>query len=203
MHDDTMKRTREHFFEGMGPSLSVTQPMRTVKTQTPAATTPAEMLNRLDPRLRRLVSRACRNSYAASKVVKLFEDYIASCFTTDKMPNEDDWWCDLLLERPTVSKRHDGKCTAQLFFHPTSQTDGFHRLLLHAVGQFHGLKVVLRTVDIAIGNQKEARALIVTGEEQSAPFPYRLLKHLEAMEHSTEPATVSSLGLGTSALRVS
>jgi phosphosulfolactate phosphohydrolase-like enzyme len=107
-----------------------------------------DMLHRIDPRLRRLVVRACHNSYAAAKVVELFESFIVQSFTNDKKSTllTDCWWSDLLLECPTLTHRRDSRrSTAQFFFHPTLPTGGFHRLLLHAVCQFHGLNVVSRT----------------------------------------------------------
>jgi hypothetical protein len=146
MNDDEMKDSREQFFEGYGP-IQKDKPQKLKPTKTNALVSGEDMLNRIDQRLRRLLIRACHNSYAAAKVVELFESFIVSSFMNDTSTLlNDGWWRDLLLECPTLTHRKDSnRSTVQFFFHPTLPTGGFHRLLLHAVCQFHGLNVVSRT----------------------------------------------------------
>ena len=147
MNDSEMKDAREQFFEGHGP-VHNDSPPKWKSSRNVRALNGDDMLHRIDPRLRRLVVRACHNSYAAAKVVELFESFVVQSFTNDKKSTllTDCWWSDLLLEYPTINHRRDScRSTAQFFFHPTLPTGGFHRLLLHAVCQFHGLNVVSRT----------------------------------------------------------
>lgn len=146
MNDEEMKDSREQFFEGYGP-IQKDKPQNLKPTKTNTVLSGKDMLNRIDQRLRRLLIRACHNSYAAAKVVELFESFIVSSFMNDTSTLlKDGWWIDLLLECPTLTHRKDSnRSTVQFFFHPTLPTGGFHRLLLHAVCQFHGLNVVSRT----------------------------------------------------------
>ena len=161
MSDTEMKEAREQFFDGYGPIPNRTTGRRNVTSSGHVATlTGDEMLHRIDPRLRRLVLRACHNSYAAAKVVERLESFLIQSFLVKVLPATstvpivlpDGWWRDLLLERPTLTHRTDGQharsattTTAQFFFHPTLPTGGFHRLLLQAICQFHGWHVTVRT----------------------------------------------------------
>lgn len=144
-----MKDAREQFFEGYGPMTNHDTGRLNVKSskKNDVAFSGDDMLNRIEPRLRRLLIRACHNSYAAAKVVEFFESFIILSFSNVRSVSlKDGWWMDLLLECPTLTHRNDNhRSTAQFFFHPTLPTAGFHRLLLHAVCQFHGLNVVSRT----------------------------------------------------------
>jgi hypothetical protein len=69
-----------------------------------------------------------------------------------------DWWKDILVECPTPTTMTDGKLVVQLYFDDetnnnndnhskTNNHGGFHRLLLHAVTQLHGLHSVSRIVE--------------------------------------------------------
>ena len=150
MNDDEMKDSREKFFEGHGPMQHKDQSRKFKPSKVDTVLSGEDMLNRIDQRLRRLLVRACHNSFAAAKVVDLFESFIITSFMNDDKSTttllKDDWWMDLLLECPTLTHRRDSnRSTVQFFFHPTLPTGGFHRLLLHAVCQFHGLNVVSRT----------------------------------------------------------
>jgi hypothetical protein len=96
-------------------------------------------------------------------------------------PNDDMWWESLLLECPTVTRRKDSdRVAAQFFFDSTLPTAGFHRLLLHAVCQFHGLNVVSRMEsNFVFQNQiTSARILVATGHVDDASSIIRLLHHL-------------------------
>jgi hypothetical protein len=184
MKDDEMKSAREQFFEGHGPMPIVHNDRRKLKK---VSLTGDDMLNRIDQRLRRLVVRACHNSYAAAKVVNLFETLIVNLFTNEKKSIliADGWWKDLLLECPTVTHQKDSdRCLVQFFFHPTLPTGGFHRLLLHAVCQFHGLNVVSRTernYEYVWENQTTttgARSLTASGSLDNESSTILLLQHI-------------------------
>jgi len=243
MQDDAYKSTREHFFEGCGPLPSSTTIQQHQQHHRKKPWTADDMLNRIDPRLRRVVVRACRNSYAAAKVVELFEECILTVFRGDNSflmcpsssssPEDEHngtapvssccWWKDLLLQCPTVNTtspfgknrlEQDGALhyRAQFFFHAASPTGGFHRLLLQAVCQFHGLQAVSRMVlyddEVKIDKSAstpntKARALIVTGALREEPARFRLLQHLnEQQQQQSEDANVCNVGEQMSALRV-
>jgi hypothetical protein len=177
MEAGEMRAKREKFFEGEGPMLApppslVDYHKRSIASKKEPSTA-SDMLNRMDPRLRRLVVRAYRNSYAAAKVVDKFEAFVVGSFGTligsTASLESDDWWRDLLLECPTITRRRDnGKYSAQFYFHGSAPTAGFHRLLLHAVCKFHGLNAVPKmersySVGGDHGSIGGARTLWVTG----------------------------------------
>jgi hypothetical protein len=190
MQDDEMKHARNQFFEGEGPQPFPSRPVGSGNIKKTTSLTAGDMMNRMDPRLRRLVVRACHNSYAAAKVLGLFEEFVVASFVSGNRKKSESlvktilegWWHDLLIECPSVSQRKDNsRYTAQFFFDPTSSTGGFHRLLLQAICQFHGLHTISRMVrNISIGDNTEARALIITGNIEKVK--YRLLEHLEGKE---------------------
>ena len=77
------------------------------------------------------------------------------------------WWSTLLTQAPTVlstvSRREQDVAThvrVQFLFDAASPTGGFHRLLLHAVCQYHGLTAVSQMIEHAGCSN---RALVVTG----------------------------------------
>lgn len=214
MNDNEMKVAREQFFEGHGPMSNHNNNnkngSRKVKSSNNGAMLSGDdMLNRIDPRLRRLLIRSCRNSYAAGKVVELFESFILYSFSN--VPSaavvlQDDWWMDLLLECPTLTHRNDNhhRSTVQFFFHPTLPTGGFHRLLLHAVCQFHGLNVASRTEDsyeciwsngVTTNGARVLNATGYTREEESTSMSNSvlLLQHIgENVDDSVGYTTSSS-----------
>jgi len=214
MQDDALKSAREQFFEGAGPLPTTTATCRQrskPKEQGPLLLSASDRLHRVDPRLRRVVVRACRNSYAAAKVVELFEECVVSVFRGDgdwvlvtpvasvadettaldgDNNNNNTWWKDLLLQSPTVDTNNGtGDYRAQFYFHPTSPTGGFHRLLLQAVCQFHGLHTVSRmvydVVQMESGSRSKARALTVTGARMTEEPRFRLLEHLGQQEEES------------------
>ena len=232
MHGDAFREARENFFEGAGPlpSCSLLNPPRrhTSTTKQLEYLTAAARMNRIDPRLQSVVVRACRNSFAAAKVVERLEDYVASTFqrehsdwiliptppASNNRSNEEEqglWWKGLLLQSPTVSKNKNnhtntmdddsseeggtvhvkGNYTVQFLFDADSSTGGFHRLLLQAICQFHGLNTVSRNLhdapllDGTICSQ--ARVLMATGlvQEEGAQ-QMRLLQHLNEQQRSQQ-----------------
>ena len=158
---------RDRFFEGELPVPQ--QSAATSRKPTAAPTSAEQMLFRIDNRLRRVVVKACQNSYPAARVVKTFETFLLKSFRSPNSTNTvgklvDNWWDGILLEQPTITRRKDGKLvTTQFYFDPSNATGGFHRLLLHAVSQFHGLSAVSRMAQISIGDHKSSRALSVMG----------------------------------------
>lgn len=161
MKDDSLKGVRDRFFECELPVAveAPSQPRSHVSHKRPL--TADDMMNRIDNRLRRIVIKACTNSYPAAIVVETFETFLVSSFTGKKPKLAADWSNDLLLEPPTITHRKDSRSVAQFFFDANSSSGGFHRLLLHAICQFHGLNAASKMVDIAIDGKKQARALTV------------------------------------------
>jgi len=178
-----MAGVRDRFFEGELPGpLAPHQPRSRISQKGPL--TAEDMMNRIDNRLRRIVVKACSNSYAASKVVETFEEFLVASFADSKPKLVEDWWDDLLLEPPSITSRKDLRSVAQFFFDADSTTGGFHRLLLHAVCQFHGLHAVSKMVDITIDSKSKSRALNVTGVLGEKKF--RLLDHIAERQNDTE-----------------
>jgi hypothetical protein len=194
MEDDTLKDVRERFFEGEGP---VNAPVSRTNRSHRKILTPDDMMCRIDPRLRQVVVKACANSYPASKVVGKFEDFIVASFAADEMFEDfvvtsadgtkgiqlpEDWWSGLLLDHPTITKDDspsEERTIANFFFDAESSTGGFHRLLLHAVAQFHGLKAVSKITRIGAS---KARTLVVSGSMDKVKF--RLLDYLAEKERA-------------------
>lgn len=140
------------------------------------------MMQRIDPRLQSVVERACANSEPASRVVSMFEQFIIACFSGTKVKQSKDWWTELLLESPAITKKKDStSIKAQFLFEADTSKGGFHRLLVHAVAQFHGLQVVSRMLKIQVGDKSMARSLTVSGTiDEPCGCTYHLLNHLSA-----------------------
>lgn len=163
--DESLKDVRDKFYEGE---------LTAKPTQAPPcgkpldANTPEEMLLRIESRLRRIVVKACENSAPASTVVNTVEAFLVRAHRGKKvMDNDTDWWVDLLLEPPTVTCRiRDDVYSTRFLFDGDSPNGGFHRLLLHGLCQFHGLKAASSTVQVIINETKgpvQARLLVATG----------------------------------------
>jgi hypothetical protein len=132
------------------------------------------------------------------------------------------WWQSLLLEQPTVTHRKDGKIVVQFFFEAPSDTasaaaggdgkkdaeaaaiaakGGFHRILLHAVCQFHGLRAVSNMIDIVQKDdknnnnnnaiKKSSRALTVMGTSGGMEAKYRLLESIVGPPNNASGAAVT------------
>jgi hypothetical protein len=93
-------------------------------------------------------------------VVLTLETYLRSVFG-DEVPPSGQWWTTLLYEAPEITSTSSDTKTIQFLFDGQSATGGFHRLLLHAVCQYHGLVAVSQSID-------KHRALVVSGSH-SAP----------------------------------
>jgi hypothetical protein len=195
MTDVKLRNIREQFFEGEFASVTPVVPLRPHRSN---PTTAADQMNRIDNRLRNVAVRACRNSGPAATVVDRFETFVIATFlgsahTTRLL--EESWWHDLLLQVPTVRRKPENTPASfmvlQFYFDPYSSTGGFHRLLLHAICQFHGLSAISNMVDV--GDSKQARALIVSGRLTDAP--HRMLQHLIREDTIKTIDHVSSEGL--------
>lgn len=169
--DKSLRLVREQFFDGSLPCdihTSTSSSKRRVVVDD--ALTPIERFHRIEARLRRIVVKACENSFAASKVVNTLEQFLAQVYSGDEDMRSAEEWKEILLEPPvvTASKKkkkddEEGPSTGKIIkfcFDADSSTGGFHRLLLHGVCQFHSLKATSSTSRI---NGKKARVLTATG----------------------------------------
>jgi len=163
MTDKKLEGVRDQFYSGgmaLQPKLS-----RDQKPKSRGPLTPEQMLNRIEARLRRVVVKACENSFPASKVVDTLENFVIRAYKgkSDKTPREA--WNGILLEPPTVTHRkRDDTYVTRFLFDGEASNVGFHRLLLHGLCQFHGLRATSSTMEVVIGNRPtKARLLTATG----------------------------------------
>lgn len=163
MDDEALRGIRDQFFEGgMVPKPKLS---RDHKPTPRGPLTPEQMLNRIDARLRRVVVKACENSFPASKVVETLESFMFRAYKgkQDKTPS----WDGILFEPPTVTHRKtDDSYVARFLFDGESPNGGFHRLLLHGLCQFHGLAATSSTMEVTPGENQEpisARLLTAVG----------------------------------------
>ena len=135
---------------------------------------PSIMLNRIDSRLRRVVVKAITNSYAASKVVNVLETYLLSVYCENESHDanhtseeEEVWWKEIrLLEAPTSTYQKSTQSWITRFvFDSQAPTGGFHRLLLHGLCQFHGLKAMSGS-----SGAKNSRVLTASGTLSGARY---------------------------------
>ena len=130
--------------------------------------TPTRMINRIHDRLRSVLVRACASSDATLKVVDALETCLKSCFLKGKAKASLLSHIDTLLEIPSVTRRTSGHIMARFYFDASDTTGGFHRLLLHAVCQFHGLAATSTTATLTTtagpSGEREARLLTVTAK---------------------------------------
>lgn len=194
LEDHNLDPLRDRFFEGELPGP--TQPSSRTNSREPMSLSGEERLSLIDSRLRRVVAKACRNSYAASRVIKTFETFLVESFSAGETcvtDLADDWWQEVLLECPTVTERKvDNTIAAQFYFHPTNATAGFHRILLDAICQFHGLNPISKTLDISIGDNTQSRSLFVKGNPLS--FGGGNVRLLDVLSQGSDETTVEFLG---------
>ena len=112
---------------------------------------------------------------------------------SDDDKEENDWWCDILLEAPTIThlalEDHVSTMTTttsnlttttiRFLFDGHSPNGGFHRLLMHGLCQFHGLKASSTTMNVTTrhGTSVEARLLVATGTVTET------LKHVKMVDY--------------------
>lgn len=176
--DKNLSIVREKFFDGALPcdNTHSSTSKRKVVTDTNLLT-PLERFHRIETRLRRIVVKACENSYAASKVVNALEEFLIQVHNGEQDERSQEEWQEFLLDSPTVTiasrsttKTNDeaqdsvttrpDKRIIKFLFDADSATGGFHRLLLHGVCQFHCLSATSSTTRV---NGKKARVLAATG----------------------------------------
>ncbi|CAB9526250.1 expressed unknown protein [Seminavis robusta] len=175
MEDKSYSDVRDRFFRG--ELHAKTQEPRIAKRTDPADASAAELFQRIEGRLRRVVVKACENSGPACKVVESFENYLIRSLGEEE-PNvgndEGDFWEGILVERPNYNPQQG---TVTFRFDGDSSSGGFHRLLVHAVCQFHCLKAKTSTAS-------KARVLSVSGVMRGSQ--YRLLDYLMSVQQERQ-----------------
>ena len=187
LREDDM--VREKFFECWLPFNPHSSSSNRTTTVDFTSLTPLERFHRITPNIRRIVVKACENSYAASKVVNTLEDFLCLVHNGEADERKLEDWQEFLLDRPTVTTRrcsvkskkqddlqssslisnsHSGNLIIKFFFDGDSPTGGFHRLLLHGICQFHCLCATSSTIqtDMLVNGsnvRKKARVLTATG----------------------------------------
>ncbi|GAX09438.1 hypothetical protein FisN_6Lh186 [Fistulifera solaris] len=174
LQDKTLQNVRDRFFEGEFATMRVPQ-----KVHPTPADSPKQWMKRIDSRLRPIIIKACSNSYPATCVVRVLEEFLVEqYYDTPSKPLPLDWWHDLLVKAPELAQVND-KRVVEFSFPVDSSQGGFHRLLLHAVAQFHGLHVVSRLIP------NQARFLSVSGYIDAEGPVFSLLDHLERCDVSS------------------
>jgi hypothetical protein len=147
--DKQLQTIRDKFFEGelYGKPQSTTGNKQTTK----GPLTREQRMNRIDNRVRHVVVQSIENSYPATMVLEAFESFLLQAYNQDSIhretETESDVWKDILVDPPTISKQGDDTSflVIRFLFDRESSTGGFHRLLLHALVQFHGLTATSST----------------------------------------------------------
>lgn len=161
--DDVETKTlRDDFFKGEIGYGFINPRSRTSKTVTSSAdVTPEQMLKRIPERLQNVIVRACSSSEATAKIVDSYESFLVLTFTDGNAAPLNANISTSLLEPPSVIQTASGSTVAHFCFDSESSDAGFHRLLLHAVCQFHSLHAVSKTTEL--DESLPVRLLTVTG----------------------------------------
>ena len=184
---------RDKFFRGeIGHGPAVKQ-VPAKKEMDDTLVTPAIMMKRIHGRLRDVLIRACCNTAFSVEIVDLFEQCLIASFHKGKASSLH--VVGTLLEQPTVTKDTTGQTTVRFYFDSESSTGGFHRLLLHAVCQFHGLNAVSTSVEFN-GNSR-SRLLSASGVRISGPH-VRLVDHV--LQEKAQVSPVSNVFIISSEL---
>lgn len=165
--EEGLQSLREGFFAGDVHAKPAPTPVSR-KKETPANQhyyTPDEMLLRIEGRLRKVVIKACENSFPASQVIHKLETFVKAAHrgkstNPAKLNLEETWWKDLLLEPPSVTHRKkDDAWITRFLFDGEMANAGFHRLLLHGLCQFHGLRAISNSMEVTLGTGNDQRVV--------------------------------------------
>lgn len=182
--DKSLDLVREKFFDGSLPCDPYSSSSSRIVVVDIPSLTPLERFHRIESRIRRIVVKACENSYAASKVVNTLEDFLIRIYNGEKDERSQEDWNEFLLGSPIVTERRcsmknkdqdeDSTCNPRrliikFLFDAESATGGFHRLLLHGICQFYCLSATSSSTRINMPTKKDgnvakkARVLTATG----------------------------------------
>jgi hypothetical protein len=183
MEDKQYSDVRDKFFSGELHASAPSAPPQYRKSASDIIDpSPEDLFHRIDGRLRRVVVKACENSAPACKIVESFENYLIAAFDKDDDNPNSNCWEGVLLERPSVSHQ-EGVTHVTFLFDGESTSGGFHRILVHAVSQFHCLKV--KTFSQAESpSEQSARGLSVKGGMRGGN--HRLLDYLTTLQEQKQ-----------------
>ena len=159
--DEKLKQARDLFYAGDLMPTTIQPTKNTTRRARDDSNLSAEdCMNRIDQRIRRVMIKACMNSYPAVKVVETLEEYVVATFLLElgEFRGSSEWWKDLLIREPEISFHSDSRLIINFHFDAANSTGGFHRILLHAIAQFHGLIAVSK-----MSNTIKARVLTISG----------------------------------------
>lgn len=195
LRQDELSGVREQFFEGELPHRSnAVVAYNPNKYQPKGPLTPAHMMNRIDARLRRVVVKACENSFPASKVVHTLEAFLVRAYAGKSDTTPRDTWKELLLEPPTVTHRkRDDTYITRFLFDADSSTGGFHRLLLHGLCQFHGLGATSSSMEVVVeGGKGKSSARLLTASGTLSGAEVKLVDLIMQRKQQSEDASLMS-----------
>jgi hypothetical protein len=143
--------------------------------------------------------KACENSFPASKVVETFERFMVRAYNNNNgeekdkttTPVEKEAWEGILLEPPTVTHRtNDDSYVVRFLFDGECPNGGFHRLLLHGLCQFHGLRATSSTMEVKVGNeQPTSMARLLTAAGTLSGPDVRLVDYIMQRKQQSEAST--------------
>jgi hypothetical protein len=174
LHNESLTTIRDRFADGeIGHRFAGNMPRYNVDLSTSRGSEDPElMIQQIPDRLKNVVIRACSSSENTKSIVDALEDCLTKCFLHDSdgsecYANED--LASSLLFKPNVTKRvSSGHTTVRFAFDASSSKGGFHRLLLHAICQFHGLTTsCFSSVFPSENGEIDARLLVVSGKSFS------------------------------------
>lgn len=137
---EELRFVRDKFYKGELYSSTPKQKVNHKNAKKKPTLTRDDKLNRIDKRLRQVVTRAIENSLPATKVMETLEDFLIRAHTGGE--DQQQVWDHILSQPPTISRHGDDDkqvLVLRFTFGESTPNGGFHRLLLHALVQFHGL----------------------------------------------------------------
>jgi len=189
-----IQRVKERFLDGQMPQVSMNQPtqksiQRKYIREEAIYADGRNMLMNVQERLCKVVKRACVASEFSRKVLVALEQFVISHLGSDTNSNcngssssrkyDDSILDEILLQKPLIthksSPNDDGtnstKTTIRFLFHTTETSNNintkgrhFHRLLLTAACQYHGLTA------LPSQGPRNSRILTVTGTCRGCSF---------------------------------
>jgi len=157
LQDRDLAVVKERFRDGAAPAPLASNTKPTRPRLVPTSASPKDMLARVPDRLRHVLERACSNSADTVAIIDDFEKLVVKGHLKGRGTS---LAIETLLEPPTVTKSLSGEVVLRFCFDSMSTIGGFHRLLLHAVALFHGLRALSKTMVL---NDVKTRMLTIQG----------------------------------------
>jgi len=169
--EESSKVVRDSFIRGeIGNTVFPFRTDRHKRSLEHVFTDGGRMLDQVHERLRNVVVRASANpSSFAVKLMNSFEKYLEGVFSKRNSdlsihPAME----EVLSQPPHILKRSSDSSSVRFVFDSGKSGGGFHRILLHSVCQFHGLKAT--SANTLKNNSSAERSLTVSGQFRGAKF---------------------------------